>query len=151
THCWGKTEQPLSVSYSCSYLAAASQDPEFPSFTPTCLNSAKTCGTSFSCTARIKSSSTVVSNLAFRASSAVARTQYSVAMPTTPTRVIPLSRNCCCSEVSSKPEYPAPFTPIPLRITTSSVPVLSGCMSSAPGVPATQWTGQGPPLVLNTL
>ena len=77
-------------------------------FAPALLNSSNTLGVSFGRTARIRSVSTVTSNPCCRPSSAVARTQYSVAIPLTPTRSTFNSLRRFSNPVNSNPEYPAP-------------------------------------------
>src|SRR2546430_1661397 len=95
-------------------------------------------------TPAVRSSSTVVANPSAAASSAVARTQWSVAIPTTSTVDTSWSRSQSARPVSPewpwKPEYAASCSPL---VTTAWIrSVTSSGWKSVPGVPTTQCGGQ---------
>jgi hypothetical protein len=96
-------------------------------------------------TPAVRSSRTEVAKPSRAASSAVATTQWSVAMPITSTAPTPASRSHAASPVPpgpcpSKPEYAAWYSPLS-KTASISDRSRSGC-SSTPPVPTTQCAGQ---------
>src|SRR5699024_4269115 len=95
-------------------------------------------------TAAVRSSSTVTSKPSLAASSAVARTQWSVAIPQMSTSSMCWERSQSASDrpfssAPSKPEYAAEYSP--LRKIASNSDSFTGGWKCSPAVPTTQCGG----------
>src|SRR5690349_5206484 len=112
--------------------------------TPAARSSASAASTVGRATPAVRSSSTDVTNPSRFASIAVARTQWSVAMPTTSTSVTERARSqdarSTPDDAPWKPEYAAEYSP--LVNTASTRETSSDGWRSTPPVPTTQCTGQ---------